>query len=311
MKRYIICGLTVASEIDLSMAAPEKTSGTDADIPDVFIRRTAVTTILPDARQAGPTWQVADQRIQLRVPGVARFRMTDGREIAFEAEAGSADPDLRIFLLGSAFGSLLHQRGALVLHAGAVAVNGQAVLFCGPSGAGKSSLVAALSAAGYPLITDDVCLVYADSSGRPMVVPDGRRLKLWGDAIERLSIGSDRDTAVRPGIAKYWVDPPTPALREAVPLRAIYFLRAEAPLHPAGIEPVNVLNALLLLRDNAYRPRLVRALGQEAEWLDRSVSIMRAGRAFHLTRRMSFDALPECIEGLKRHWETAGCTAAL
>jgi energy-coupling factor transporter ATP-binding protein EcfA2 len=218
---------------------------------------------------------------------------------------------LQIFLLGSAFGALLHQRGALVLHAGAVAVKGEAVLFCGASGSGKSSLVAALSAAGYPAIADDVCLIQTDGSSRPMVAPDGRRLKLWADAMSSLSIGSGGESAVRPGILKFWVDPQTPASPEAIPLRAAYFLRAEAPPHRAGIEPLSTLAALDLLRQNAYRPRLVKILGQEADWLERSLSVMRAGEAFHLTRRWSFDALPGCIEGLQRHWETGRCTPPL
>jgi energy-coupling factor transporter ATP-binding protein EcfA2 len=236
--------------------------------------------------------------------------MTEGCELAFEAEAGRSDEDLQIFLLGSAFGALLHQRGALVLHAGAVSVDGEAVLFCGPSGSGKSSLVAALSAAGYPAIADDVCLIQTDGS-RPMVAPDGRRLKLWADAMSSLSLGSGCDAAVRPGILKFWVDPQTPASPDAIPLRATYFLRAEAPPYRAGIEPLSTLAALALLRQNAYRPRLVKILGQEADWLERSLSVLRACEAFHLTRRWSFDALPGCIEELQRHWEAGRCAPAL
>jgi hypothetical protein len=306
MRHYNISGLIVASDLDLPIAAvPE------CKVPDVFIRRAAVPTKLPDAKETGPTWQVAEGRILLLIPGVARFLMTEGDELAFEPEAGRSDEDLKIFLLGSAFGALLHQRGGFVLHASAVAVNGEAVLFCGASGSGKSSLVAALSAAGYPVLADDVGLIQTASSGRPMVAPDGRRLKLWADAMSSLSISSKFDAAVRPGILKFWVDPQTTASPEALPLRAVYFLRAEAPPHRSGIEPLSSLVVLALLRQNAYRPRLVKLLGQEADWLERSLSVIHASDAFHLTRRWSFDALPGCIEALQRHWETGKCAPTL
>ena len=309
MKQYRICGLNVASELDLSIAIAEEPEA-DGSVADVIIRRGLVPTSLVQATQTGPTWQVAEGQILLMLPGVARFLIAEGREITVEPEGNGGDENFRIFLLGSAMGALMHQRGALVLHAGAVAVNGEAVLFCGPSGAGKSSLVAALCASGYPLITDDICLLHSDSSGRPMVSPDGRRLKLWADALKNIRIGAPSDVPVRPGIPKYWVDPPTPPLQTAVPVRAVYFLRVEAPPHRAGIEALRALDAVVLMRDSAYRPRLVRVLGQEAEWLDHGLSLMSAGGAFRLTYRMRFDALPECVQSLERHWESLGYLAA-
>ena len=85
-----------------------------------------------------------------------RFLMHAGREIIFEAE-DAAQHEAAIFLLGSAFGILLHQRGHFVLHASAIVVRGQAVLLCGPSGCGKSTLAAALVDRGYSFVNDDVC----------------------------------------------------------------------------------------------------------------------------------------------------------
>ena len=45
--------------------------------------------------------------------------------------------DVRAYLLGTAIGALLHQRGLLPLHASAVEVNGRAVAFIAPAGHGK------------------------------------------------------------------------------------------------------------------------------------------------------------------------------
>ena len=105
----------------------------------------------------GPTWQIADKQFLLRVPNVARFMLTDGNQIVFAPESEASAADVPIFIMGTVFGILLHQRQQIVLHASAVEVNGKAIVFCGPSGEGKSTLAAALAQRGYRL-ADRRCL---------------------------------------------------------------------------------------------------------------------------------------------------------
>ena len=145
MQFYRVSGLSVASEIALPgliAGGPERTA-------QVTIRRGPVPESLRAASASGPTWQIAGKQFLLRIPDIARFLLTDGSEIvvAPETEAGAAD--IPIFILGTAFGILLHQREHIVLHASAVRVGDKAVLFCGSSGAGKSTLAAALAQRGY------------------------------------------------------------------------------------------------------------------------------------------------------------------
>ncbi len=153
MNSYCVAGLAVASEIEL----PGAIAARAAAAPDVVIRAGPVPEALPDASLRGPTWEIAGERFLLRIPGVARFLLSGGNEIRFEAAAGAGPADIAIFLLGTVFGILLHQRGQIVLHASAVRVAGKAVLFCGASGAGKSTLAAALAQRGFPVMTDDFC----------------------------------------------------------------------------------------------------------------------------------------------------------
>jgi hypothetical protein len=132
-----ICRLSVISEIVL----PGLIAGTAEAAPQVqvMIRRGAVPKSLPDPNAAGPTWQLAGTRFLLRIPDIAWFLLNDGSEIVSAPEAHERAADIPIFLLGTVFGILLHQRRQIVIHASAVRVNGEAVLFCGPSGAGKST----------------------------------------------------------------------------------------------------------------------------------------------------------------------------
>ncbi|HEX9022748.1 MAG TPA: hypothetical protein VF799_02810 [Geobacteraceae bacterium] len=304
---YQICGLTVASEIDLPCAKPVDTQGAD---PDVTLRRGRVPSQLEKPISSGPIWEVEEGRMLLRIPKVARFLMTKGREVLFEPEKGSGDENLAIFLLGSALGGLLHQRGCFLIHGSAVAVNGAAAVFCGKSGSGKSTLAAALSLAGYPVITDDMCLVRFNGKGRPTLMPDGRSIKLWSDTIKGLEMDPQRHEAIRPCISKYWVDPPASHLSQPLPIGALYFIREKrAPFLTAGISPMKTLDAMELLRDNAYRQRLVKVMNQEKAWFEDSIAIFRRGvRAYWLTIPRQFDALRECVEGLSDHWRDIALT---
>jgi hypothetical protein len=299
---YYIAGLSVGSEILLPGL---RAAAADRAAPDVTIRRRPVSAALLNTTASGPTWQIAGEQFLLRIPRVARFLLTAGKEIAFEAEPGADAGDIPTFILGTAFGILLHQREQIVLHASAVRVNGKAILFCGPSGAGKSTLAAALSRRGYRLITDDFCAITVTAAGTPVVHPDGRQLKLWAQAIQMLDLEESRGERVRSKLEKFYVDPGE-AHVEALPLGAVYALReARPPLGP-GIERPNVANAALLLRRNAYRPRLVASLNQKVLYFHAAATIANNAGIFRLTRDLDFAAMPEVVLSLERHWREIG-----
>jgi hypothetical protein len=121
-----------------------------------------------------------DQTAVICIPEVATYRIGDGAWIEVDV-AEEADPAaVRLFLLGSAFGVLLHQRGEVPLHVSAVVVDGMAWAFTAPSGTGKSTLAAGLHLhEGLPLLADDVAVVRLSKDGTiPMVYPGPPVLKL-------------------------------------------------------------------------------------------------------------------------------------
>lgn len=301
MHFYSVSGLSVESEIALPgvivLAADRR--------PDVTIRRRPVPEALENPVATGPTWQMAGKQFLLRIPDIARFLLDDGREIAFEPESDTAAADIPIFILGTVFGILLHQREQIVLHASAVRVNGKAVLFCGPSGAGKSTLAAALAQRGYPLMTDDVCAIAVSDSGTPTVHPDGRQLKLWANSIEQLDLAERRGERVRHRLEKFFVEPHE-AFSEALPLGAVYTLREARPPYAPGIERPNVVDAALILRRSAYRPMIVTQMDQRAHYFHAATSIANVAGVFHLTRALAFAKMPAVLGWLEQHWQETG-----
>ena len=299
---YRICGLSVASDIVL----PGLIAGEPDSVPQVTIQRGPVPEALREASAVGPTWQVAGKRFLLDVPNVARFLLKDGNEIVFAPESEATVEDVPIFILGTVFGILLHQREQIVLHASAVEVNGQAVAFCGSSGAGKSTLAAALAQRGYRLITDDICAItLSGGGGAPIVHPDGRRLKLWAEAIENLELGSVKREPVRGCLEKYYVEP-RHATSAALPLAAIYALRDVLHSDDLNIAEPSVVDSALILRNNAYRPLLVVRLEQKAHYFRAAAQIMNRSGMFVLTRPWDFAAIPKVVSWLERHWRDTG-----
>jgi len=297
---YRVAGLAVASEIELPGAIAASATAS----PAVTVRAGAVPASLDDAAKKGATWQIAGRRFLFEVPGVARFLLSDGRDIVFEAAAGAERGDVAIFLLGTVFGILLHQRGEIVLHASAVRVNGKAVLFCGSSGAGKSTIAAALAQRGFPVVVDDLCAITLTGAA-PLVQPDGRHLKLWAQAIAQLDLAARRGAPVRQRLQKFFVEPAA-VLAEPLPLGAVYALREARPPHQAGIERPNVVDAALILRRGAYRPLMVNRLGQKADYFRAATAMANAAGIFHLTRALDFAAMPDVIARLERHWRDIG-----
>jgi hypothetical protein len=116
------------------------------------------------------------------IAGIARYRCRSGSEIVVEAVAGVPERNVRLYLLGSVMGLLLHQRGMLPLHGNAIVIDRGAYVFIGPSGIGKSTLAAWFHDRAYPVLADDVALVRFEGT-QALVEPGLSRLRLWRDAV--------------------------------------------------------------------------------------------------------------------------------
>lgn len=182
MPHYCLCGLHIASDF----ALPGVPAWQGVGAPDVTISPGHVPDHLPGAR--GNTFQVAPgERVRVQFPRVGAFLVEGGRRVTLAAAPAATGKDIALFLLGSIFGLLCHQRGLFPLHASAIDIGGQAVAFAGDSGAGKSTTAAALVQLGHLLLSDDISVI--DLSGKsPMLVSTSPTQKLWRDSLLALDI---------------------------------------------------------------------------------------------------------------------------
>ncbi|MEN9576608.1 MAG: hypothetical protein RL514_4463 [Verrucomicrobiota bacterium] len=252
---YRAYNLVIESPLPLAPLSADETGGT----PDIVIRQASVATDgLPVARNRRAFAHVGENAVWLDVKGVARFLIERGETITFEPYAGADDDSLRLYLLGSGLGALLHQRGHLVLHANAVQVGDGAVLFAGVSGAGKSTTAAVFHQQGYRVIADDVTAV--DGEGRAL--GGSPHLKLWEDALDQLKIGKDGLAPIRCQVRKFSF-PLVPVISAPLPIRAVYFLAArnEHEEHQFEFHPLEGIAKFNQLKANTYRRNFLEGLG--------------------------------------------------
>lgn len=128
----------------------------------------------------------------VRFPRLAEFRILGaGRRIEGRPLRGNEADDLRHLLLDHILPYALSLQGNVVLHAGAVAVRGRAVVFMGETGSGKSTLCASFMRSEYELLTDDGLLLQRQGS-RWYCVPSYPGIRLWRDSFKRVCGGGQR-----------------------------------------------------------------------------------------------------------------------
>ena len=309
MYSYRISGLHVSSQFELPGAIPE---ASQTELADVTIRRTTVPSTLEGADPAtlegadtsGPTWQMAGEKFLLRVPRLARFLIAHGREIDVELEPDAKQRDAIGFVLGTSFGILLHQRGALVLHGAAVASDGRAIVICGESGAGKSTLAAALCREGCSFAADDICVISLNGQREPIVQSDGRQLKLWQESIVNLDLSTRRGEAVLDKFEKYYVQP-FDRIAEPPKLSAIYVLRLARPRprKQAGIVSLALPDAIRMLEYEAYRPGLCAKIKSRPTMLAQAAALFGHAKVFLLIRPVGFEHLKDTVASVLEHWD--------
>jgi hypothetical protein len=294
---YQLFGLRIRSEIELPELFPFDGEGE----ANVTIRWGSVA--------AGPVERPFDyegEAIALSIGGVARFRIEDGSTILVDPAPGVPERNIRLFLLGSAFGALLHQRGLLPLHANAIEIDGKSVAFMGESGAGKSTLAAWFHDHGHRIIADDVCVVRFRTGGQAVTPPGLPRLRLWHDALKAMgreesnfqrSYAGDNDSN------KFDV----PVAREAAAtaeadLSAIYLLEKADALEISRIDGLAAAEAVFA---NTYRGIYINAVKGEHRHWSSCVTLVRNTPIYRLRRRWGLDHMEEQCRRLVEHAKEA------
>lgn len=291
---YKLFGLTVHSELELPELFPIAADGE----PDVNIRVGPVEELA----QNSDGLHAVNGGLVLIVPDIGRYRISSGSEIIVDPNGGVPERNVHLYLLGSAFGALLHQRGLLPLHANAVEIDAKAVAFMGASGEGKSTLAAWFHDHGHRIIADDVCVVRFDDNGRPRAAPGLPRLRLWSEVLE--ATGRDASNYGRSYAGEETYDKfDVPLARHAtttsdMEIAVLYVLVGSDRF---DIVPLQGVAAAEVLFANTYRGAYISAAGGEQEHWCACVRLVRSIPVFRMERPRRLDRLDAHCRELLEH----------
>lgn len=295
---YDVFGLRLRSELALPDLVAAQDHSADIDV-DVALGDVALA---PADAQAVWGLTGSGDRAVLTVHNIARFEIIGGNRIVVDRSTGAASADVRLFLLGSAFGALLHQRGLLPLHANAIQIGHGAAAFMGRSGAGKSTMAAAFLDRGFTLLADDVCVVTSDDGAAPMAQPGLPRLRLWRDAVEASGRRPNDLEIAFAGQEKYVVPTHSVQAASAVPLGRIYLL-GELPTGETGprIRRLNGVEAVSAIMANIYRGHYLKLLGGSERNYRQCLALVRTVPVFSVQRQWGHDVMETQIRAIAQH----------
>jgi hypothetical protein len=204
------------------------------------------------------SYSISKNKAHLYFQEVGTFQIENGTEITILPLPNVEERLIRLPLLGAALAVLLYQRGKFVLHASAVAIDKEAVVFVGNKGYGKSTMAAMLCSRGHQLLADDTVVVDLDESEHYIILPGFPQFKLYPDAV--IATSND-DPEKLEEVASNFLKRSRRAdnfCQEALPLRAIFVLNEGTDVRISQLAPQEIIKHLL---SNTYMARF------SSDWL--------------------------------------------
>ncbi|GAB4303355.1 MAG: hypothetical protein Kow0068_25700 [Marinilabiliales bacterium] len=251
---YRAFGLGISSEIEL----PELISSDSGN--DVIIVTGKTPDKLESPIKTGIRYEAAENQFLLTVDNVARYYVTNGKQIIVEPYNNNDMASIRLFLLGSAFGALIIQRNLIPMHASSVKIKNFAVLFSGISGVGKSTIAAGFYKRNYTVLDDDVSVVNIIND-IPNVVPGYPQIKLWADVLNHFDEMPENLIKVRSNIKKFCYKIKN-FDNHQYPIKYIFILQTKNSGN-IEIKKLKGIDKFNVLRNNTYRVQFIEGLDKQ------------------------------------------------
>jgi len=263
MHYYKGFGLIIQSEFAIADLMPFNDVVSTVDVT-IKLGKTPIKLEGPNVIKKVFHWARPNEFL-LEMPDQVRYHTFGGHTIVVEPLQENPNwKSICLFLLGSAMASILHQRLQIPLHASSIIFEDELILFCGVSGVGKSTTVAFLNLRGYPIFTDDVCVITTSKAENNKFfahasIPTTRH---WEDSIKALNSSLySTDTEIREGIKKYKNHFHDSFISHSLPIRKVIFLEASPLVKSIQREYLELIpHKMAYLRKNIFKKGQLKSL---------------------------------------------------
>jgi len=273
---YKAFGLIIRSEFEI----PELL--VSDGMPDVEIKIRETPEKLDDTISMGVMYQAAKNEFLLKINNIAKYFVTNGNQIYVEPFKKEIDKEIRLFLLGSAFGALFIQQGLLPIHGSTVKFGNSATIFTGLSGAGKSTIAAYFVSQEYKVLADDISVVNHNCE----VVPGFPKMKLWNDILQKLEIKDHTLEQIRPEMKKYQLPVTEKYYKEPLAVKNIIIINTK---NSPGFEfeELSGIKKFNAVKNNTYRYRFVQGLDKQQDHFQVLNKLLPEIKVYKVTRPQS------------------------
>ena len=279
--RYLVAGLHV--ELDRAMPFLGDINSSCSDDVDVTIQN------LEFSHASRPKKTISEASFSFNAKEGLVFKVSEGRHISIYRDKHISDKDVAIYLLGSAWGVLCHQRGLFPFHCSSVRFGSHAYAFAAPSGGGKSSLAAGLSSQGLAHFSDDVAVLSLNEDQNIIAHSMPKGIKLWQDTTEALGFDPLMTVTSDGRFEKFYVNTKYSSADTKLQLKCIYVLAFSSDKKDLCIEHLGPEEALMSVYRNVYLVDWLHLIGNVENVLSNARDIIEHIPVMRFTRPRDFE----------------------